>query len=536
MKKLLFLFAFCFCCSQLWAQAKSTYLEGVVVFQSSQNSYVRFASTEGIEKGDTLFISQNDLLKPVLIVNFISSTSCAGVPLDSLLKVEDKVVALVDDIQPTAIRKLKQETDSNLNGISIQDSKKLEEKEVGKIEQKQRINGRLSAISYLNLSNTSNPGYQRFRYNLSLNAKNIANSRLSVETFVSFTHKLNEWSSVQSDIFNGLKVYDLSLNYQLSERTNVLFGRNINPWISSIGAIDGLQANTGFKQFVAGAVAGFRPDYTNYGFNKNLLEYGAYIGHRFKNDAGSMSTTLAFMQQMNQGNIDRRFAYLQFNYSMIKSLRIFLSSELDLFKNIDGVASNSMSLTSIYVNVNYRPNRSLNLNASYDARKNVIYYETFKSYLDLLLEDATRQGIQFRANYRLAKQIGIGASAGYRNRTGDIKPTETLNGFLSFYQIPYIGGTFYLNINYINNSYLNGMIYSALYSRDLLPGKLSADLNFRFVDYNELIISSSRYQYIGEAGIYWQILKGLSLSSTYEATFEEKNQWGMFYLNLSQRF
>ncbi len=174
MKKLLLFIVIITSTTSLWAQEKGTPIEGVVSFQSSQNVYVKFSSTIGIEKGDTLFVNSNGKYTPVMVVDFISSLSCAGTPLDPSLKKDDKVVAIIADHHKLAPKKLKQETDSNLDGVSINDSKKIEEKEDLKKDRKQNIDGRLSAISYLNLSNTSNPGYQKFRYNFSLNAQNLA--------------------------------------------------------------------------------------------------------------------------------------------------------------------------------------------------------------------------------------------------------------------------------------------------------------------------------------------------------------------------
>ena len=45
----------------LAGQNASTVLEGVVSFKSSQNIYLKFASTQQIKVGDTLFISQNGI-------------------------------------------------------------------------------------------------------------------------------------------------------------------------------------------------------------------------------------------------------------------------------------------------------------------------------------------------------------------------------------------------------------------------------------------------------------------------------------------
>lgn len=532
MKKLLLITILIVETTTLWSQKGTSQIGGVVSFQSSQNCYVRFESTEGINTGDTLYVERNGELKPALVVNYISSISCASTPLDGQLTINERIVANIPEIKQRTVKKLRQETDTNLNEHPAIASEEIKEE----TENSENISGRLSAIGYLNLTNTPYTGYQKYRYNLSLQAMHIRNTGFSLESFVSFTHRKDYWSEIQSDIFNGLKIYDLSLSYKFNDRTKLLAGRNINPHISSMGAIDGLQFNTGYKQFFFGAIVGFRPDYSNYSFNAKLLEYGGYAGHKFIKDKKSIETTLGFIQQTNNGNTDRRFAYLQSNISLIKNLRIFLSTEVDLYKNIDSVSSTAPSLTSFYINLNYRPNKKITLNATYDARKNVIYYETFKNYLDQMLEDATRQGFQFRANYRLSKNIGVGANGGYRNRSGDLMPTQTANAYVSVNQMPFIKGYLTANTHYISNSYLNGWVYSLFYSRDILPDKLSADMNLRLVDYNLLNSSEKSLQYIGEAGIYWQITKGLSISSTYEATFENQNQWGMLYINLSQKF
>ncbi len=68
-------------------------LEGTVSYISSQNIYVKFKNTEGIETGDTLFIKDKNDYLPAVKVDYRSSTSCAGVSITSK-KIEIKHFSL----------------------------------------------------------------------------------------------------------------------------------------------------------------------------------------------------------------------------------------------------------------------------------------------------------------------------------------------------------------------------------------------------------------------------------------------------------
>ncbi|MDP3582114.1 MAG: hypothetical protein Q8S39_09255, partial [Ignavibacteria bacterium] len=63
---------------------------GRISFVTSQNIYVRFESTNGINKNDTLYLAANGKLKPAIVVQFVSSSSCSGVIVTNYqFKVED---------------------------------------------------------------------------------------------------------------------------------------------------------------------------------------------------------------------------------------------------------------------------------------------------------------------------------------------------------------------------------------------------------------------------------------------------------------
>jgi hypothetical protein len=281
---------------------------------------------------------------------------------------------------------------------------------------------------------------------------------------------------------------------------------------------------------------GSNPDYTDYSFNANLLEYGAYLSHEAKNTNGNIVNSFAFFEQTNHGNTDRRFAYFQHDNSLAKNINLFASCELDLFALKDGAPVNSVSLTSLYLSLRYRMSKQLSAYFSYDARKNVIYYETFKNYLDQLLIDATRQGYQLRINYRPTKTITSGITGGYRFQQKDPKPMFNVNGFLTFSEVPVINASVYLTTNWLQTSYVDGRIYGIQIYRDLVPGKLSSGVYYRLVDNQYSNTTSNSIQHMAELELSWRFNKKLSFSANYDGTFEKSNQYHSIYLNLIQRF
>ncbi len=85
-------------------------------------------------------------------------------------------------------------------------------------------------------------------------------------------------------------------------------------------------------RLLLGVLAGTRPDYNDYGFNKNLLQYGGYLAFDTKKDDIFTQSSLAFMEQMNNMKTDRRFLYFQHSSSLLKNLYFFSTFEVDLYK------------------------------------------------------------------------------------------------------------------------------------------------------------------------------------------------------------
>ncbi|WP_319482329.1 hypothetical protein [uncultured Draconibacterium sp.] len=517
--------------SQTSAQESTNLKDGKVSYITGENIYVRFASTDQIENGDTLFIQDENGLAPALLVANKSSISCLCSKLsEHTFKVDDivfgRTVKPVRDV--VQLQQALPEKDVNEQVLITQEPTK-------ESSRTQDIYGRLSMSSYSNFSDEAD-NIHRFRYTLSAKASNLSGSKISAETYVSFTHKLNQWDVVQENLNNALKVYSLALKYDINESATVWAGRKINPRIANVGAIDGLQFEYKFKNMFAGIVGGSRPDYQDYGYNFDLFEYGAYVGQSKKTSNGFVQSSLAFFEQRNTGNVDRRFIYMQHTNSAIKNLTLFSSLELDLYKLENEKPTNTVSLTSLYFSARYRFSKRLSVFGSYDNRKNVIYYETFRNYADEILQQASRQGVRARINYRPVNGLIVGVSAGTRFRDQDPRPTKTLNGFATWTKVPAVNASLSITANLMQTSYLDGQVYGARLSKDLVSGKLYTMLHYRWVDFQYVNTLTNLQQHIGELDLSWQFSKKLYLSANYEATFQEQQLFNRLYLNLRIKF
>ncbi|MCX6283388.1 MAG: hypothetical protein NTW31_04025, partial [Bacteroidetes bacterium] len=469
MRYILPLFLLIFSGFSLRGQTSGITEEGTVSFISSQNVYVKFISTAHIKPGDTLFIAKGEKQIPSLVVRDLSSISCVCYLVSTNTPVVgDKVyfrarlVPVVKPLEaalPSAVTKAEKKTDSVASGPAGVIIPAVEKPKSG--VSRQSVHGFFQIASYTDFSSNTSTA-QRMKYTFSLTGRNLGNTNLSTEIFLSFSHSNTNWNEIQSDIFNGLKVYNLDLNYDFGTKASLLIGRKINPKLSNMGANDGLQFELKFKPVSIGVIAGFRPDYTDYSFNASLFQFGAYLYNETRAKTGrTMETTLAFINQTNNWNTDRRFIYLQHVNTLVKNLTFFGSAEMDLYKVVfnqpDSTykSSNTFNLTNLYISLNYRVIRQLNLSFSYSARQNVVYYETYKNLLDKLTDPQTLQGYTLQAVIRPVNKLAIGLTGGYRFEKADPKPSKNFYGYITYTQIPGINVAATATVTILQTSYIN---------------------------------------------------------------------------------
>lgn len=510
-------------------------LEGTVSYVTSANVYVKFASTRVISPGDTLYLYDQNRMVPALKVTGISSMSCICDPISDFKAKEGMKVIFVNQEQHSV--KEQKEITPSLISPEIQSISQSDTTITTTIitQRKQSVRGRVSMASYSYLSNTPVDALHRLRYTFSLNARNIGNSKISAESYVIFIHKPGSWTDIKENVFNGLKIYNLAVSYDVSDNFKLTAGRKINPRLSNMGAVDGLQAEYKSGSISTGILAGSRPDFNDYGFNNSLFQYGLYVSHDKAVKDGTIQTTFAFVDQRNTGYVDRRFTYIQHSNSAVRNLFLFGSAEFDLFRIENEVTKNTPKLSNLYFSARYRILKNLSASVSYSARTNIIYYETYKSFLERLLENEMQQGYGTQINYRPVKNISFGANAGYRKRKDDPKAATNAYLYSSFYNLPFLNSVT-LSGTFLETSYLTGKVYSLSFNKGLLKNKVDATLAYRYQDYLFNRSEASTIQHTGELGLHWYIMKQLSLSANYEVTFDDTYNYNRIYLQLSKRF
>ncbi len=510
-------------------------LQGTISYISSQNFYVKFQSTEGIEIGDTLYTKDKNDFIPSIKVEHKSSTSCAGTSItDKKLELNTLLYAFIsiDDVEA------EEDTTQSTTIAPIVIPTVVVDEVVTKtsLESVPTLSGKISVQSYSNFTNNQTSyDYQRWRYTFQLNAGRIGGSGFSYSQYISFAYRADDWNKISSNFSEAIRVYDLAVKYNFTDNTLLWFGRHLNNKISNISSIDGLQFETGVNEWSFGAAVGSRPDFNNMGLNVKLFEYGVYVNRADIIIFGDMQNTLGYFEQTNDFNTDRRFLYFQHSNSAIQNTTFFLSTEVDLFKKEMGENKTDFSLTSLYTSINIRPSDLFSIMLSYDARKNVIYYETFKTTLDSIIENETRQGFRTRLTLKPVRNLYFGGDYGYRFRRGDLKPSNNYGGYITYSQIPVIETSATVSFNRLSSSYTEGDIWSASLNRPIVYG-FDIMLGYRFTSYKFRSGIEELKQNSVSINLNTYILKPVLLNLTYEGIFENTRTSGRFLANVTYRF
>ncbi len=519
-----------------YGQNETGPVTGIITYKTSGNIYVRFSSTAEINIGDTLFSIKNNAEIPAIVIHQKSSISVVGSSItDQPLNINEQVTHKIINRKKSTII-ADSSAKKNLPVIvHTPDSLNLTELETDKKSisaKKQIVSGRISLSTNASINPGEKDNYQRIRASFSMNVTNIDNSPFSVQSYMTYRYRYGV--DQQSSFANDFKVYTLAANYNPGDKVNLWIGRKINNNIANIGAIDGLQYEYKVNDFLGGVFAGTRPDFIDYTFNARLLQLGGYISHQRTLDEGHIQTSLAFAEQRNSGNTDRRFLYFQHNNNYVKNLNVFVSSELDMYQKINEVTTNEAELTSVYLSARYKIRKNLSVSASYDKRRNIIYYESYQTFIDQLLAQETRQGFRFQVIYSPLKFMSINVSQFLRYQ-GDGKPATNTFGNLSFFRFPTKNSTTSFSINTLETQYHKALIYGGRISQNIFKGKAQVELNYRNVNYNYLNTDSKQVQNIIGATFNMIVFKNTSLILSYEGTFEQNADYQRYFVTMTHR-
>lgn len=538
---LCFLFIPMVCSTAIAQKGNPEKITGTVTFITPLNIYVKFKDTRGINQGDTLYAYMRGKAEPVLTAKYLSSQSLAGPIIGKVfLKVGDRVFALV--IPPEQKTKSAQiageEVDTSLSTQAKEIRQTVVTTTNAPLTINPRVYGGFTVNSYSNFSNFANASdIQRWNYSLNLNADKIGGSHFYFSNYMYMSYLGSQWKQVAVSPLGDLRVYDLALSYRTHD-LNVWAGRHVNEDISGVGPIDGIQAEERFGSVVTGEVIGYRPDFYSLGFNPNLFQFGGYLSQTVSMDAGTMRNTLGAFQQYNNLNTDRRFIYFQHNSTLFKILSLYASGQVDIFKLSGGNSTNDFSLTNLYFSTAYFPFSQLSLNLSYSAQRNIIYYQTFGSALDSLLErqNQLRNDARIEANIRPFPFTFITLGTGYSFQQGDVSPTRDANASLTQSNIPILLITLGVSYSKILSNYLDGSVIGVSASKYIPLNSTDIMLMFSRLDYRFGSGTMRMIQDEPSFQLTTKLLGNLFLNLFYQGTYSGKTSYGTFMGGITERF
>ncbi|MBE0676483.1 MAG: hypothetical protein IH591_17650 [Bacteroidales bacterium] len=519
----------------LSGQVTTRELTGRVSFISSENVYARFNTTDGINKGDTLYVIIAGVQKPALIVEELSSVSCVCKTFGSVrVSVDQIVIAVFVPTVPVVQAELKLAGDTAVNAARPADAD-ISELSGDKESSGRILRGSIGINSYSDFSSGSTSP-TRFRYTMNIVSENQSDTGLVVKAWISFRHKAGNPENIPSGLSESLKVYTLSASYGFSPSSKITAGRLVSTSITNIGAVDGVAYERNAGHFALGALAGSRPDGVDYGLNPRLFSYGGFVAYGIKTPAVSSGTSLAFMEQMNGGVTDRRFIYFQHSNTIFKNLYLFSSFELDIYTAAAITNFDRPALTSAYFAARYRLSRAITLNGSYDARRNVVYYETYRTTTDSLLNYGLRQGLRMGSTLRISQKMTLGLNTGYRFMESDPRPALNASAYFNYDQLPIAGISGSLSASWLRTGYMAGYFAGVSFTRDFQKGDLNTGIGYRFVDYLIEEPNIRIIQHTGEVSLSYRLPYRIYLSAYYEPMIDAGKTYHRVYMQIRKRF
>jgi len=501
----------------LYAQYRDSVGMGTVSYISKLHVYVKFASTDGIERGDTLYFDSIGKQPALIIINKSSTTAICD-PIDAELEHFKKNTVLYGYFEkqrkPTARPKRTLATTSD-SSVALSRAHGVRHRS---LRHRPRYSGRiiLSSNSYFSQRTTSSvPGRHRMRTTFTFRGYHMHHMPLFVDVYGGTDYTVGQ---LEPEPFgtNNVRLYRAYARYE-GRAFDCSLGRVMNRQVPAYGVVDGIQLAAKRRHWALGTVAGFIPDYRSATIHTDLSLMGLYLSFN-RQDSVYRHAHLGVFEQRYRGRTDRRFLYFQYYGQILPRWNIYAAGEFDLYEIVQQQVHHTFVLTNAYVNVSYYISRRWNLSLGYDNRRNIIYYEQWR---DLPIEEwynYHRQGYFFRMGIRPLRRMHISATTRWNFEKGMRTPeSRYVNLTAAYSRLPLIGARASLSYGLSENRYLHSTFLTARLSRSFFRHRLSLRLFYRRYQnrYLRSELSPSIRQTFGLSATL-RVVKRVQLTSYYQ--------------------
>lgn len=455
------------------ALAQEKTVTGTVTYIAAGAVYTSLGWESGVRDSCNLYIKSGSDTTAMLRAFACSSKSsvCRVVKSKQEVKVGAAVVASVV-VEPPKAEVTKTTSDSQpLSGQLPGMSGKTKSQVSGPVQ----IQGRISAQYYVNrydneLYNTTQPGIV-----LNLRARST-DIPLKFEVYSNMRSLAygNE-SPFSKSALNQSRVYRLSLEYD-DGANDISVGRIIPMSAPAIGYIDGALVARKLGIVTIGTTFGYQPSYTLHGVSTDYKKFALFASVQ-PVDSANLTISTAYARTYYLNILDREV--LSGNVTMYTQggFQVYGYSEVDMRSESRGAFKMSPTLTSLFVNANYRVTQLLTLGIGADASRPLYTFSVARFIPDSLQETRLRSGVSTTISLYLPG--GVTLSNTYSPRTSEANFASVYSNYttIGVSNVFSSGVYFRSNFNLNSNEYSTSNGYGLGLQRNIMN---FADVNLRY--------------------------------------------------------
>jgi len=375
------------------------------------------------------------------------------------------------------------------------------------------VRGRVSAQFYTTRQdfselNTAQPGVV-----VSLRG-NVRDLPLKFELYGNFrTLAYGRISPFSKHATNQSRLYRLSLEYD-DGVNDVSVGRIIPAIAPSVGYIDGAMLSRQFGGVQIGSAIGFQPGYSLWDMDTEFRKFAVFAGYRWGQQQNSMISS-AYSRTYYQNHLDRELATAQVNVFSSGGFFLYANSEIDLRTKSGSELRFRPSLTSLYVNLNYRLTDYLTVGVGGDASRPFYTYSLIQNIPDGLLDFRLRSGVNFNISLALPGGLMLYETFSPRNPDASFGREYSNVATLSVVNIFSSGLNIRTNMNLNSNEYTTAQGYGVNLQKNFWS-VVDAGIRYQQYDYTVRQISQAYVNRTLGGDILVSLTSALTLTVSYE--------------------
>ncbi len=318
------------------------------------------------------------------------------------------------------------------------------------------------------------------------------------------------------------QIYELGLFHENeASKTEWAIGRVLSPYVRGVGYVDGgYLAHQIHSNFKIGFAGGAAPDMVSSEPNFDRRKFGLFGAF----ETGTYQTqrlafTAAVSTEYDETTVSRDFLYFQGTYSKYQLLSLYQSVEIDFNRDWRyDQTGERFTFTNYYANANVNITKNASIFLSYDARKNIRYFETMDTP-DSLFNDDYHQGIRAGFNLRLMDRINFRGNAGIRFRDGLPDDNKFASATVRIARFPLPRHSMTLMMSIVETQFTTG--YRPMMSYRF-PVSRRVALNLTGSGYIYKTGSRTTSYYYADASTYYSFARRYYLSATYRQYFDTR--------------